>query len=175
MKRTTPFAVAVLAFLASACAERTSNRLLAMRYESGWKMSELAAEIARAGNRDVAVAELGRTAWVSEHIAVVRTEEKPHYHRFHDSTVVVLRGEGLLTVDQKQIAMKVGDVAHVHRGVPHFFRNTASSPSAALVIFSPPFDGRDFVAEEQKKSDDDEDEPKRKRSWWWPFGGGRSK
>ena len=72
-------------------------------------------------------------------------------------------------VDQKQIAMKAGDVAHIHRGVPHFFRNTASSPSAALVIFSPPFDGRDFVAEEEKKtSEDDVDEPKKKRRWW-PF------
>ena len=170
MKRTLPLAIAALALVVSACAERTSNRLLALRYESGWKMSELDAEIARAGSRDVAVSELGRTAWVSEHIAVVRTEEKPHYHRFHDSTVVVLRGEGLMTVDQKQIAMKAGDVAHIHRGVPHFFRNTASSPSAALVIFSPPFDGRDFVAEEEKKkSEDDEDEPKKRRRWWWPF------
>jgi mannose-6-phosphate isomerase-like protein (cupin superfamily) len=170
MKRTMPFVIVALALVVSACAERTSNRVLALRYESGWKMSALDAEIARAGSRDVAVSELGRTAWVSEHIAVVRTEEKPHYHRFHDSTVVVLRGEGLMTVDQKQIPMKTGDVAHIHRGVPHFFRNTSSSPAAALVIFSPPFDGRDFVAEEEKKkAEDDEDRPRKKRSWWWPF------
>ena len=162
-------AAAALALSVSACATNTGgNRLLAMRYESGWKMSELDAEIARAGNRDVAVSELGRTAWVSEHIAVVRTEEKPHYHRFHDSTVVVLRGEGLLTVDQKQVPMKVGDVAHIHRGVPHFFRNTGSGASAALVIFSPPFDGRDFVAEE-KKPDEDAPKKKKKKRGWWPF------
>ena len=170
-RRSTLVAVTVALF-AAACAPRTSNRLLAMRYESGWKMSELDAEIARAGNRDVAVSELGRTAWVSEHIAVIRTEEKPHYHRFHDMTVVVLRGEGLMTVDQKQIAMRPGDVMHVHRGVPHFFRNTSGSSSAALVIFSPPFDGRDFVSEEEKKKpedDEDEDRPKKKKRWWWPF------
>lgn len=158
-------------FTAGCMPQATTNRTLAMRYEAGWKISGLDSEIARAGNRDVAVTELGRTAWSSHHIAVVRTEEKPHYHRFHDLTVVVLRGEGLLTAEQKQIPMSVGDVAHIPRGTPHFFRNTSSQPSAALVMFSPPFDGRDTVAEEEKKAkkDDDEEEDAPKKRGWWPF------
>jgi len=163
---------ALVLFVTGCMPQVSGNRTLAMRYEGGWKMSGLDAEIARAGNRDVAITELGRTAWSSHHVAVVRTEEKPHYHRFHDLTVVVLRGEGLLTVEQKQIPMSVGDVAHIQRGVPHFFRNTSSQPSAALVMFSPPFDGRDTVAEEEpkRKTDEDEDEEDApKKRGWWPF------
>lgn len=149
MKRHAPAFLVALGLALAGCAPKAKpDRLLAMRYDT-WKVSPLDTEIARAGDKDVAVTELGRTAWGSHHVAVVRTSEKPHYHRFHDLTVVVLRGEGVLTVDQRQFPMTVGDVAHVQRGVPHFFRNTSKEPSAAFVVFSPPFDGRDVVTEEE--------------------------
>lgn len=161
-----PVVLVVLAL--AGCAPQTSpDRLLAMRYDA-WKVSRLDAEIARAGDKEVAVTELGRTAWGSHHVAVVRTSEKPHYHRFHDLAVVVLRGEGVLTVEQKQFPMKAGDVAHVPRGVPHFFRNTSEEPSAAFVVFSPPFDGRDVVNEETVGKEEDADEAP-KSGGWWPF------
>jgi mannose-6-phosphate isomerase-like protein (cupin superfamily) len=138
----------------------------AMRYEKGWDKSTLADIIARAGSGEVAVVSLGSTAWVSHHVAIVRTEEHPHYHRFHDLTVTVLQGEGILTVEHQRIAMRAGDVAHVQRGIPHFFRNTGKQPAAAFVVFSPPFDGRDTVTAEPQKTP--EAPPKKKG--WWPFG-----
>jgi mannose-6-phosphate isomerase-like protein (cupin superfamily) len=140
-------AVAVLAVLVG-CGGKTSNPHLALRYEKGWDLRDLDAILERAPAGDTAVVSLGRTAWVSHHLAVVRTEEQPHYHRFHDLTVVLLRGEGVLNVEQKRIAMKAGDVVHVQRGVPHFFRNGGKAPAAAFVVFSPPFDGRDTITAE---------------------------
>lgn len=169
MKRSSSVVFVALVLGLGACAPKTTDRLLAMRYESGWNVTGLDEAIARAGDREVAVTELGRTAWGSHHVAVVRTEEKPHYHRFHDLTVVVLRGEGVLTVDQRRFPMAVGDVAHVQRGVPHFFRNTADGASAALVVFSPPFDGRDFVTEDEPEDADEEEDSKPTSSGWWPF------
>jgi mannose-6-phosphate isomerase-like protein (cupin superfamily) len=165
MKRHAAVVLVVLGLAFAGCAAKTSpDRLIAMRYDA-WRVSRLDAEIARAGSGDVAVTELGRTAWGSHHVAVVRTSEKPHYHRFHDLTVVVLRGEGVLTVEQRQFPMTVGDVAHVRRGAPHFFRNTSEEPSAALVIFSPPFDGRDVVGEQEPPKP--EEAPK--SGGFWPF------
>jgi mannose-6-phosphate isomerase-like protein (cupin superfamily) len=139
-------AVATLSLLVGCSSAAIPNPRLSLRYDGDWRATDVDAEIRRAGSEDVAVANLGHTAWVSHHVAVVRTSEKPHYHRFHDMTVFVLRGEGVLTVEQKQMPMKMGDVVHVPRGTPHFFRNTGESPAVAAVVFSPPFDGRDTVS-----------------------------
>lgn len=162
------------------CSTPRPNPLLAMRYEKGWEKKDLDSLIRRSGVRAVHVTTLGNTAWISHHVAVVRTEEKPHYHRFHDMTVTVLRGEGVLNVDTRAIRMKEGDVAHIHRGTPHFFRNTGETPAAAFVVFSPPFDGRDVVTARKDSgrggevAPDEEDgdpapskEKPEKSGWFW--------
>lgn len=163
----TGFTLGLLALVAGCTATPTST-MFALRYEKGWEKADLDELIARNGERDVNVITLGNTAWVSHHVAVVRTEEKPHYHRFHDLTVTVLRGEGVLNVGTRAVRMKAGDTAHVHRGTPHFFRNTGEDPAAAFVVFSPPFDGRDTVtAREEKPAGDDAKKPKKKSGWFW--------
>ena len=95
-----------------------------MRYEKGVEAFDLDSLVARAAPGPVAIVDLGRTAWVSHHVAIVREGEVPHYHRFHDLTVVVLRGEGIIDIEGRRIALKPGDVAYVQRGVRHYFRNT---------------------------------------------------
>lgn len=164
--RSVPGIVALLAL--AGCAAHPANPRISLRYEKGWESADVAGVVGRAGPGAVVIADLGSTAWVSHHVAVVRTEETPHYHRFHDLTVMVLQGEGVLNVEQRRIAMKAGDVAHIHRGTPHFFRNTGREPAVALVVFSPPFDGRDTVTAEGKPEEPAKPEGKKKR--WWPFG-----
>ncbi len=156
--------IAALA-LVTGCTASAANPRLSLRYEKGWDATDVATLVGRAAPGDVGVVNLGSTAWVSHHIVVVRTEETPHYHRFHDLTVAVLRGEGILNVEQRKISLKAGDVVHINRGTPHFFRNTGSEPSVAFVVFSPPFDGRDTVAAETKE--EKKQSPKKKS--WWPF------
>ena len=162
----------LLALAASACAtSRATNPRLSLKYEKDWRTTDVQQEIARSSGKDVSISDLGRTAWVSHHVAVVRTEERPHYHRFHDLTVFVLQGQGTLNVEQRSIEMKPGDVAHVQRGTPHFFRNTGKEPAVAAVVFSPPFDGRDTVSNEAvtpKEGEEEAEEKPRKRGWW-PF------
>ncbi|MGH7899522.1 MAG: cupin domain-containing protein [Candidatus Binatia bacterium] len=161
--------IALLALLTSAgCALQLANPRLTLRYEKGLESAELAALMSRAGPGPVGVVDLGKTAWVSHHLAVVRVAEQPHYHRFHDLTVVVMRGEGVLDLEGRKIAMKAGDVAHIQRGARHFFRNTASDPAAAFVTYSPPFDGHDTVTAElpaAKKKAEEDDSGER----WWRF------
>jgi mannose-6-phosphate isomerase-like protein (cupin superfamily) len=121
---------------------------LILRYEKGLETRDLNSLVQQAGPGPVAVIELGRTAWVSHHLAVVREAETPQYHRFHDLTVIVLRGEGVIDLEGKRFAMRPGDVVHIHRGVRHFFRNGGKDAAATFMTFSPPFDGRDTVTAE---------------------------
>lgn len=144
-------ATAALSMLAGCAAAPPSPRLL-LRYDKSLETEDLNALVARAGAGPVAVVDLGRTAWISHHVAVVREAESPHYHRFHDLTVLVLRGEGVIDIEGKRLALRAGDVAHVNRGVRHYFRNTGKEAAVAFVTFAPPFDGRDTVTAEAPPS-----------------------
>ena len=150
--------VLLAAAFAAGCSVSSANPTISLRYDKGLDSSDLASLMRRAGPGPVGTVDLGHTAWVSEHIAVIREGEPPHYHRFHDITITLLRGEGVMDVEGKRFVMKAGDIVHVNRGVRHYFRNTAKEPAATFVVFSPPFDGRDMVtaevpAEEQPKAE----------------------
>jgi mannose-6-phosphate isomerase-like protein (cupin superfamily) len=152
LKNRVSLRLAVLALVTGCGAERANPRLI-LRYEKGLDVRDLNSLVQQAGPGPIAVIELGRTAWVSEHLAVVRDAETPHYHRFHDITVFVLRGEGVMDLEGKRFTMREGDVAHVYRGVRHFFRNTGKDAAAAFVTFSPPFDGRDTVTSDSSAAE----------------------
>ena len=170
----------VVAVLLTGCTIATTaprpDPLLAMRYDKGVEAFDLDSLVARAAPGPVAVVDLGRTAWVSHHVAIVREGEQPHYHRFHDLTVVVLRGEGIMDIEGRRVALKAGDVAYVQRNVRHYFRNTGKDLAAAFVTFSPPFDGRDLVTAEVPAEAAPEAAPAspapppKPKSWWHLWG-----
>ena len=70
------------------------------------------------------------------------TAERPHVHDHHDLTVVMLRGSGVLVVEEREYAMQVGDVVHVRRRLIHHFH--PSGTVTGLVIYTPRLDGRDY-------------------------------
>jgi mannose-6-phosphate isomerase-like protein (cupin superfamily) len=78
-----------------------------------------------------------------ELLASDRSEE-PHVHRDHDLTVVLLRGAGNLVVEDRTYELHAGDVVHVIRGRNHHFHPDVRTPAAALAIFTPILQGRDF-------------------------------
>jgi quercetin dioxygenase-like cupin family protein len=92
---------------------------------------------------NIRAAELARGESASLHLVRIRDREKPHVHTRYDLTVTLLGGEGTLWLDGKALPMRAGDVAFVPRGTPHYFVNEGCKPAAALVSFSPPFDGPD--------------------------------
>jgi mannose-6-phosphate isomerase-like protein (cupin superfamily) len=160
--------------LLAGCATTTvrTDPLFTMRYDKGVEAFDLDSLVSRAGAGPVSVIDLGRTAWVSHHVALVREGEVPHYHRFHDLTVMVLRGEGIVDIEGKRFTLKPGDVSYVQRGVRHHFRNTGKDLAAAFITFSPPFDGRDTVTVEVPAEKAPEPAPAPKQKSWWHFWGG---
>jgi len=89
--------------------------------------------------------EVGRTASASYHVVQVRGSESPHRHVAHDLTVFVLRGQGMLTLEETRQALAAGDAAVIPRGAVHWFANGGREPALALVVFAPPLDAPDTV------------------------------
>ena len=98
-----------------------------------------------AAGENIKITTLGQGPSVSHHLVQVRDREKPHIHKFHDGTVVMVKGRGYLILDSRRIDLSVRDIVYIPRGAVHYFVNTASEPSVAFVVFSPPFDGKDMV------------------------------
>ena len=91
--------------------------------------------------------EVARAPGVSWHLVQVRGAESPHRHRQHDLTVLMLRGEGVLTLDGHVTPMHAGDAALIPRDRPHWFARRGSAPAVSLVALSPPLDAPDLVPE----------------------------
>ena len=78
---------------------------------------------------------------LSAHRALVSSSMPLHVHERHAETVLVIAGEGRMTVGEQEIPIGPGVLVHVPRGVAHAVE--ARSPLTALSIFTPPFDGED--------------------------------
>lgn len=93
----------------------------------------------------VQVRTLGGNDQFSTHVVWIKTEEKKHVHAKHDATVVLLKGKGSLWYAGQTLPLKEGDIVTITRGTVHAFKNEAKGETAAYVVFSPPFDGKDVI------------------------------
>ena len=134
-----------LSLLLGACAPAPRFFL---QYESDLKQVQLDKLLAGeplASGENIKVATLGQGATVSHHLVQIRDREVPHVHKAHDVTVTLLKGQGELTLDQRRIELRAGDVIYIPRNAVHYFVNTSSQPAVALAVYAPPFDGKDTV------------------------------
>jgi mannose-6-phosphate isomerase-like protein (cupin superfamily) len=92
---------------------------------------------------NIRATEVGRGESSSVHLVQIRDREKPHVHARYDLTVVVAEGRGRLWLAGEELPMRAGDAVFIPRGTPHFFVNEGTEPAAAIVVFSPAFNGPD--------------------------------
>ena len=138
--------LALSVFFACAPAPRVS-----LQYGTEFKQAEIAKVLAEdplGASENIKITTLGQGQGVSHHLVQIRDREKPHIHKIHDGTVVMVKGGGYLMMDNRRIDLSVGDIVYIPRGAVHYFVNTASEPTVAFVVFSPPFDGKDTVPAE---------------------------
>ena len=134
-------------FFACAPAPRIS-----LQYGAEFKQDEIEKVLAEnplGGSENIKITTLGQGQGVSHHLVQVRDREKPHVHKIHDGTVVMVKGGGYLMMENRRIDLSAGDIVYIPRDAAHYFVNTASEPTVAFVVFSPPFDGRDTVPVEK--------------------------
>jgi quercetin dioxygenase-like cupin family protein len=94
---------------------------------------------------NIKVITLGQGPAASHHVVQIRDRETPHVHKIHDATVMMLKGQGYLMLEQRRIDLTVGDVVYIPRGAVHYFTNTAREPTVAFATYTPAFDGKDNV------------------------------
>lgn len=87
---------------------------------------------------------VGATEGASVHHLVIEEGVKPHYHRAHDETVIVLAGEGRVSIGEVERSVRPGLVLVIPRGAVHSLEVTGD-PVEAVSVFSPPFDGKDRI------------------------------
>ena len=135
----------VVLFFLSACAPIP---YLFLQYGTELKQMDLAKVVADnplGPTENIKITTLGQGQGASHHLVQVRDRESPHVHKTHDGTVMMISGRGYLMMDNKRIELAAGDIVYIPRGAVHYYVNTARAPSVAFVVFSPPFDGKDYV------------------------------
>ena len=108
-------------------------------------LAGLAERVPLARDQDFRIEELGRSAHVSQHVAALRGAERPHRHDRHDQLVLVVSGHGTLRIGDETRPVGEGSLLFVPQGVVHAFTNAGPEPSIALIVYSPPFDGKDRI------------------------------
>ena len=93
--------------------------------------------------KDIAIRNLQRSDSLSTHLVLVNGQEPPHYHDKHDLTAVVLSGESILHLKDKDVRLSPGSIAVIPKGTFHWTENISADGSVVFTSFSPAFDGKD--------------------------------
>jgi mannose-6-phosphate isomerase-like protein (cupin superfamily) len=96
------------------------------------------------GRRKVPVTvKISKAKYGVEGLSFCREEQSPgrkmriHKHLNNDELIFIHKGEGLLTLDDRSIPVKTGDVAFVPRGTWHGLDNTGTETLIMIFQYSP--------------------------------------
>jgi len=94
---------------------------------------------------NIHVQKLAGDSLVSSFVIWIKKEVPLHYHADHSEHVLMLAGEGVLTLNGQEIHMKVNTWVFIPKGSRHSFRTTSGIPAKVLSIQAPEFVGKDRV------------------------------
>lgn len=81
---------------------------------------------------------------------VVRNEVKAHKHLYHSEHVLVINGKGQMSLGDKLIKIKKGDLIFIPKNTIHSVKTTSKQPLEVVSIQAPFFDGKDRISIEEK-------------------------
>src|SRR5262245_26533055 len=102
----------------------------------------------KAGN--TYVTSLFNDSLASSFCIIVPDEVKPHRHLNHCEHVLVLEGEGMMRMGEKEFLIKKNDLVFIPANSVHAVKTKGSIPLKVLSIQAPYFDGSDRVFEKEK-------------------------
>lgn len=98
-----------------------------------------------AGPGPVHVTALHADSLCSSYLIRVDTEVPLHLHRAHTEHVMVLEGEGLMTLGDTVRSIRAGDIVIIPRNTPHAVKVQGDVPLRVISVQAPRFDGTDRV------------------------------
>ncbi|MGR3318959.1 MAG: cupin domain-containing protein [Candidatus Anammoxibacter sp.] len=95
---------------------------------------------------------LGEGRLASTHFVQVRkdSEIKPHFHKKHDKTISVKKGQGIAILNGTRYLVKPGMILQIPSNTEYRLINTGEGVFVALSVFTPPFDGSDITYVKEK-------------------------
>lgn len=87
----------------------------------------------------IGLTELVKGENISFHVAVVKEEIKPHYHKERDEVYYIVKGRGIMRVNEEKRDVKEGDVILIPKGSVHSLKNTEKEALILVFASSPPF------------------------------------
>lgn len=96
-------------------------------------------------DKEVEVYPLAGDSLVSSFLIYVKTQVKPHYHAEHSEHVMVLEGQGSMTLNDSIFTVNPGDLIFIPKGSVHSVFKISEVPLKVISIQAPYFDGKDRV------------------------------
>jgi len=87
----------------------------------------------------IGLAELVRGENISLHVAIVRDRIRPHYHRNRDEIYYIVKGRGIMKVNNEVRAIREGDVILIPKKSVHSLENKGEEPLILVFASAPPF------------------------------------
>ena len=94
---------------------------------------------------------LNSDSLVSSFVIFIKKEVKTHKHVSHSEHVYILDGEGEMTVGDKKMKVKKGDMIFIPKNTFHSLKVSSSIPVKVLSVQAPMFDGKDRIMLENAK------------------------
>ncbi len=89
-------------------------------------------------NVGAGIAKLVEGENLSMHIAMVSNKLKPHYHKERDEIYFIIRGKGIIKINEEEIEVKEGDAILIPKGSIHSIR-PINKDIEFIFISAPPF------------------------------------
>lgn len=83
----------------------------------------------------------------------IKKDVASHKHADHSEGIIVLDGEGEMTIAKKSFKVKQGDHFVIPKNTFHSVKVTSRNPLKVVSIQAPKFDGKDRIFETEKNSD----------------------
>ena len=99
---------------------------------------------------NILVRKIAEDSLSSSFVIWIKQNVKSHFHKDHSENIVVLEGEGMMTLGDSLFAIKEGDFVSIPKGTTHSVTQVLSKgPLKVLSIQTPLFDGSDRIFIEQ--------------------------
>jgi mannose-6-phosphate isomerase-like protein (cupin superfamily) len=84
----------------------------------------------------------------SSFVIFIKKEVKTHKHVTHSEHVYILDGEGEMTIGDKKLKIKKGDIVFIPKNTFHSLKVLSATPVKVISIQAPMFDGKDRLMAE---------------------------
>lgn len=94
---------------------------------------------------NIHVQKIAGDSLVSTFVIFIKENVPLHKHQYHSENVVILEGEGVMTLGSITKEIKAGDIIFIPANTFHEVKVTSEKPLKVISIQAPEFDGTDRV------------------------------